>query len=73
MTVIVLPYRTNLPYSVETRPWHIWVNGVAKPLEELQLLLLTEHQVASGHTLKLKDELGFLTPKLLLDLLSHPI
>ena len=33
MTVIVLPYRTNLPYSVETRPWHIWVNGVAKPLE----------------------------------------
>src|SRR5919112_3261407 len=35
--------------------------------------MLPEHHVASGHTLELKDEFGFLTPKLLLDLLGHPI
>ena len=73
MNVVMLFYRTNLPYGVETDPWHLWSNRLAKPLEELQLLLLAEHHLPSGHTLKLKDEFGLLTPKLLLDLLGHPI
>jgi hypothetical protein len=44
-----------------------------KPLEQLKLLLISEHQFASGGTLELKDEFGFLTPELLLDLGGHPI
>jgi hypothetical protein len=58
MNVVMLLYRTNLPYGVKTHPWHIRTNRMAKPLEELQLLLLPEHQLASGNTLKLKDEFG---------------
>ena len=73
MNVVMLLYRTNLPYGVKTHPWHLRPNRLAKPLEQLQLLLLAEHQLASGHTLKLKDEFGLLTPKLLLDLGGHPI
>ncbi len=73
MMVVVLLYRANLPYSVKTRPWHVRANGLAKPLEQLQLLLITEHHLASGGTLELKDEFGFLAPKLLLDLGGHPI
>ena len=73
MNVVMLFNRTNLPYGVKTHPWHVRVNGLAKPLEQLKLLLLPEHQLASGHTLKLKDEFGLLTPKLLLDLGGHPI
>ena len=73
MNVVMLLYRTNLPYSVKTHPWHIRLNRFAKPLEELELFLLTEHQFASGHTLKLKDEFELLTLKLLLDLGCHPI
>ena len=73
MNVVMLLYRSNLPYSVKTHPLHLRTNGLAKPLEDLQLLLLTEHQLASGHTLKLKDEFRLLTPKLLLDLGGHPI
>src|SRR5215208_1185010 len=58
MRVVVLLYRAQLPpFSVKTRPWHIRVNRLAKPLEDLQLLLLTEHQFASGRTLKLEDKL----------------
>jgi hypothetical protein len=56
MTVVVLFYRTNFPYSVKTRPWHVWANRLPKPLEELQLLLISEHQFASGQTLKLEFE-----------------
>src|SRR5918995_1675682 len=73
MTKVVFLYRTNLPRTVITRPWHLRVNGSPKLLEELQFLLLTEHHLASGGTLKLKDEFGFLTSELLLDLLGHPI
>ena len=73
MNVVMLLYRSNLPYGVKTHPWHVRANGLAKPLEQPQLLLLTEHQLASGHTLKLEDEFGLLIPKLLLDLGSHPI
>src|SRR5215216_6997648 len=73
MTVVVFLYRTNLPVSVETRPWCLWANGLPKPPEKLQLLLLTEHRLASGQTLKLKDEFGLGTFKLVFDLLSHPI
>src|SRR5919112_1229277 len=73
MNVVMLLYRTDLPYGVKTHPWHVRTNRFPKPLEQLQLLLLPEHHVASGHTLKLKDEFGLLTPKLLLDLLGHPI
>jgi hypothetical protein len=73
MTVVVLFYRTNFPYSVKTCPWHVWVNRLPKPLEELQLLLIAEHLFASGQALKLEDEFGFLTPELLLDLSRHLI
>jgi len=44
-----------------------------KPPEELKLLLISEHHLASGGTLELEDEFGLLTPELLLDLGSHPI
>src|ERR671911_1152054 len=74
MRVVVLLYRAQLPpFSVKTRPWHIRVNRLAKPLEDLQLLLLTEHQFASGRTLKLEDKLRLGTSELLLDLGGHPI
>jgi hypothetical protein len=62
MTKVVLLYRTNLPYGVKPSPWHVWANGLSKPLENLQLLLLTEQKFASGQTLKLKDALGFSSP-----------
>jgi hypothetical protein len=71
--VVVLLYRTNLSYGVETRPWCFRANRLAKLLENLQLLLLTEHRLASGHALKLENEFGFLTPELVLYLSSHPI
>src|SRR5918997_1668628 len=73
MMVVVLLYRTDLPYSVKTCPRRLRANSLAKPLEDLQLLLISEHRLASGQTLKLQDEFGFLTPKLLLDLGGHPI
>src|SRR5918999_4949477 len=73
MMVVVLLYRADLPCTVITRPWHLRVNGSPKLPEELQFLLLAEHHLAPGGTLKLKDEFGFLTPELLLDLPSHPI
>ena len=73
MNVVMLLYRTNLPYSVKTHPWHVRANGLAKPLEELQLLLLTKHHLPSGHTLKLKDEFGLFAFEFLLDLSGHPI
>src|SRR5918994_4222240 len=73
MTKVVLLYRTDLPGGVKTRPWHVRPNRLPKPLENLQLLLLTEQKFASGQTLKLKDEFGFVIPKLLRDLPSHPI
>jgi hypothetical protein len=56
INAIVLLYRSNLSYGVKTHPWHVRANGLPKPLEQLQLLLLTEHQFASGHTLKLENE-----------------
>jgi hypothetical protein len=73
MTVVVLLHRTDLSYSVETRPRRIRIQGLPKPLEELLLLLLAEHHLASGQTLKLKDEFGFLTPELLIYLVGHPL
>jgi hypothetical protein len=73
MTVVVLFYRTDLPYSVKTRPWHVWANRLPKPLKELKLLLISKHQFASGQTLKLENQFGFLTPELILYLGGHPI
>jgi hypothetical protein len=73
LRLVVLLYRTNLPESIETRPWHVRANRLAKPLEQLQLLVLTEHHLPSGGTVELKDQFGFLTPDLLLDLSGHPI
>src|SRR5918999_1541838 len=73
MMVVVLLYRTNLPCTVITCPWHLRVNGSPKVPEELQLILLTEHVLPSGGTLELKDEFGVVTPELLLDLGGHPI
>ena len=73
MMVVVLLYRADLPRTVITRPWHVRVNGSPKVPEELQLLLLTEHVLASGGTLKLKDEFGSVAFELLLDLSGHPI
>jgi hypothetical protein len=77
MTKVVLLYRTNLPPSVVTRPGHLRVNGSAKPLELLELLLLPEHHLASGGTLKLEHHLGFLAPELVLEIclaiLSKPV
>ena len=73
MTKVVLLYWTDLSYSVKTYPRCFRIQGLPKPLEVLQLLLIPEHQFASGHTLKLKDEFGLLTTELVLDLGSHPI
>ena len=73
MMVVVLLYRANLPCTVITRPWHVRVNGSPKVPEYLQLLLLTEHILASGGTLKLKDEFRLVVFELLLDLSGHPI
>src|ERR687897_492938 len=73
MMVVVLLYRADLPRTVITRPWHLRVNGSPKLPEEPQFLLLTEHFLASGGTLKLKDEFGLVAFELLLDLLGHPI
>src|SRR5215213_3461396 len=73
MMVVVLLHRADLPSTVITRPWHVRVNGSPKLPEVLQLLLLAEHHLASGGTLELKDEFGFLTLKLVLDLSGHPI
>src|SRR5918998_2157666 len=73
ITVIVLLYRTNLPESIEARPWHLRANRLAKPLEQLELLLLAEHHLPSGGTVELENEVGLLTPELLLDLGGHPI
>src|ERR687895_718243 len=74
MRVVVFLYRANLrPFSVKTRPWHIRVNRLPEPLEELELLLLTEHHLASSRTLKLKHKLRLGTSELLLDLGGHPI
>ncbi len=73
MMVVVLFYRTNLPYSVKTRPWCFRTNILPKTLEDLQLLLLTEHRLASGQALELEDEFGSLSPELIPDLVGHPI
>src|SRR5918992_5792325 len=73
MTKVVLLHRTDLPPSVITRPWHVRVNRLPKLPEEVQLLLIAEHHLASGGTLELEDEFGFLTPELVLDLSGHPI
>src|SRR5215204_2492777 len=73
MTKVVFLYRTDLPCSVKTRPWRIRTNRLPKLLQDLRFLLLSEHHLSSGGTLELKDEFGFLTPKLLLDLLGHSI
>src|SRR5215203_3458481 len=73
MTIVMLLYRANLSYGVKTRPRHIRANGLPKLPEELQLLLLAEHHLASGGTLELKDEFRFGSLKLLLDLSGHPI
>src|SRR5829696_8844170 len=73
MTKVVFLYWTNLPCSVKSRPWRIWTDRLPKLLQDLQFFLLAEHHLASGGTLELEDEFGFGTPKLLLDLLGHPI
>src|SRR5215216_5782684 len=73
MTKVVLLYRADLSHSVKTYPWCIRIQGLPKPLLELELLLISEHQFASGATLELEHEFGFLTVKLLLDLGGHPI
>src|SRR5215203_2067256 len=73
MTKVVLLHRTDLPPSVITRPWHVRANRLPKLPEEVQLLLIPEHHLASGGTLELEDEFGFLSPKLPFDLGGHPI
>ena len=73
MMVVVLLYRASLPCTVITRPWHVRVNGSPKLPEELELLLLTKHCLASRGTVEMEHEFGFLTPELVLDLGSHPI
>ncbi len=69
----MLLYRTDLPPSVKTSPWHIRVKRLPKLPEELQLLLIAEHHLASGGTLELENEFGLVAFKLLLDLSCHPI
>src|ERR687891_270008 len=73
MSKVVFLYRTNLPRTVITRPWHVRVNGSPELPEELQLLLLTEHFLASGGTLELENEVGLFAFELLLYLSGHPI
>jgi hypothetical protein len=45
VTKVVLLYRTDLPPSVITRPWHVRVNRSPKLPEEVQLLLIAEHHL----------------------------
>ena len=71
--VVVLLYWTDLPYGVKTCPRCFRANSLPKSLEELYLLLLTEHRLASRQTLKLKDDFRLGTPELLLDLSGHLI
>src|SRR5918998_6338194 len=73
MTIVMLLYWANLSYRVKTHPRCIRIQGLSKPLEDLQLLLLAEHHLASGGTLELKNEFRLGTLKLLLDLSGHPI
>src|SRR5918994_264724 len=73
MTVVMLLYRTDLPPSVKTRPWHIRVKRLPKLPEELQLLLIAEHHLSPGGTLELEDEVRLVALKLVLDLRSNPI
>jgi hypothetical protein len=72
MHTVMLLHRIDLRYGVETRLWHIRTNRLAKPPEVLQLLLLPEHQFASGDTLERKHEFGMAT-KSLVDLGGYPI
>ena len=62
MMVVVLLYRADLPRTITARPWSIRIQGLPKPLEELQLLPISEHHLTPGGTLELEDEFGFLTP-----------
>ena len=75
MMVVVLLYRTNLPYSVETCPWcrsgsTAWRNRS----RSCSFSCSREHLVLPRvkHS-ELQDEFGFLSSELLLDLPSHPI
>ncbi len=47
VVAIVLAHRADLPVSVKTRPWYIPTDRLPELPEELQLLLITEHRLAS--------------------------
>src|ERR687898_310234 len=44
MSKVVFLYRTNLPRTVITRPWHVRVNGSPELPEELQFLLVSTRE-----------------------------
>ena len=47
VVAVVLAHRSDLPVGVKTRPWYVRTDRLPEPPEELQLLLLTEHRLAS--------------------------
>src|SRR3712207_1455343 len=47
VVAVVLSHRTNLPVGVKTRPWYVRTDRLPELPEELQLLLITEHRLAS--------------------------
>ena len=73
MTKVVCRYRTNLPVGVETYPRCIRSDGLPKLPKKLCPFLITEHHLASGGTVELKYQFRLGIPKLVLDLLGHPI
>jgi hypothetical protein len=47
VVAVVLAHRAELPESAKTRLWRLRTDRLAELPEELQLLLITEHQLAS--------------------------
>ena len=45
--VVVLAYRADLPVGEKTSPWCIRIDRLPEPPQDPQLLLITEHSLAS--------------------------
>src|SRR5918994_5393124 len=73
VVAVVLAHRADLPQSVKTRPRHVRTDLSPQLSEELKLLLITEHYLASRNAVEVEHEFRLGTPKLLLDMLSHAI
>ncbi len=47
VVAVVLSHRADLPVSVKTRPWYVRTDRLPKLPKDSQLLLITEHRLAS--------------------------